>query len=100
MIDQEEGIDAGALRCEFFVELLKQMDKEYFEGPRQRRLPICRWDHEEEQEMAGLMISHSILLGGPGMPSLHPWIYTQISTGSDINICDHDGIMIEAILQQ
>lgn len=32
----EEGIDAGALRCEFFEQVLKELDQKLFEGNPQR----------------------------------------------------------------
>lgn len=71
----EEGVDGGALRNEFFVCALKQMNDEYFEGREDRRLPKCHWGCEVEQVLAGVLVAHSLLLGGPGFPCLHPAIY-------------------------
>lgn len=77
--EDEDGIDGGALRNEFFVSLLKTIDTEYFEGLPFRRLPKSHWGHETEQVLAGAAIAHSVLLGGPGFPCLHPGLYDMLT---------------------
>lgn len=80
----EEGVDGGALRNEFFRLAIKEMNIQYFEGDDiQRRLPKCHWGCEVEQVIAGTLVAHSLLLGGPGFPCLHPAVYDVICTSSD-----------------
>ena len=71
----ESGIDAGALRNEFFTRVLHDINEELFEGPPDRRIPKNLWDADKEFQMAGIIASHSILLGGPGFNCLHPLMY-------------------------
>ena len=79
----EDGVDAGALRNEFFVSALKQMNSEFFEGKEDRRLPRCHWGCETEQLIAGVLVGHSLLFVGPGFPCLHPAVYNIIFDSSD-----------------
>ena len=72
----EEGIDGGALRCEFFENLLRKMDDELFEGDQFRRVPKKDCALEKNFTYAGMMIGHSILQGGPGYPCLCPAVYS------------------------
>lgn len=74
----EEGIDGGALRNEFFVSVMRHLNEEFFEGQVERRLPRCHWGSEVEQKMAGVMVAHCLLFGGPGLPCLHPAVYDGI----------------------
>ena len=71
----EEGTDAGALLFEFFQAVLRKVDEECFEGSERRRMPRCHWGSAVELEMAGAMIAHSMLQGGPGLPCLHPVVF-------------------------
>ena len=80
----EEGIDGGALRNEFFVAAIKKMNDDFFEGKDNRRLPKCHWGCEDELKIAGIFVAHSLLLGGPGFPCLHPAIYELISGGDAV----------------
>lgn len=68
----EEGIDAGALRLEFFEKILLEVNEEYFEGDMQRRVPKCHYGCEMQLQLAGTIVAHSLLLGGPGLPCIHP----------------------------
>lgn len=77
----EEGSDAGALSFEIFQAVLQQMNDECFEGKEEKRIPRSRWGSELELEMAGAMIAHSILLGGPGFPCLHPAVFHSVVHG-------------------
>ena len=79
----EEGVDGGALKNEFFVSALKKMDEDFFEGNKERRLPKCHWGCEVEQVIAGALVSHSLLLGGPGFPCLHPAVYSNICSNGE-----------------
>ena len=77
----EEGADAGALTFEFFETVLQKVNEEWFEGSDTRRIPRCHWGCETELLMAGCVIAHSILLGGPGFPCIHPAIFHMMIFG-------------------
>ena len=77
----EEGLDAGALLFEFYQEVIQKINEEYFEGSDERRIPKCHWGSAPQMEMAGAVIAHSILQGGPGMPCIHPAIYQSMASG-------------------
>ena len=66
----EEGVDAGALRNEFFEVLLREMNELLFEGRESSRLPKKDSNLQRLFECAGVIIAHSILQGGPGFPCL------------------------------
>ena len=70
----EEGVDAGALRNEFFEKVLQVINDNYFEGRQTKRLPKCHLGVEVEFEMIGLAIGHSLISGGPGFRCIHPAI--------------------------
>jgi hypothetical protein len=70
----ESGLDAGALRNEIFTKVLQEINEELFEAPPDRRIPKNLWDADRDFEMAGLTVGHSVL-GGPGLPCLHPIMY-------------------------
>ena len=77
----EEGADAGALLYEFCEEVVHKVDEDYFEGQEDRRVPKCHWGSAFELEMAGAMVAHSILQGGPGLPCLHPAVFHTMVSG-------------------
>lgn len=79
----EEGTDAGALKFEFFEKVLQCVNDDWFEGADDKRMPRCHWGSESELEMAGAMMGHSILLGGPGFPCLHPTVFGVMANDSD-----------------
>ena len=80
--EREEGIDAGVLKAEFFSTVLKSLNEELFEGDHARRVPKCDWENVQIMEIAGMMISHSILQGGPGFPCLAPVVVDYLLTES------------------
>ena len=77
----EEGSDAGALKITFFEMLLRDIDTELFEGSSNRRVPKKDWGLDGVMEIAGIMVGHSILCGGPGFNCLHPAHYYMMHTG-------------------
>lgn len=79
--DGEEGIDAGALRAEFFQHLLKLVNHNWFEGNSFRRVPKKDCTLEHNFEICGLLIADSILQGGPGFPCLCPAVFSYILYG-------------------
>ena len=78
----EEGSDAGALKITFFEMLLRYIDAELFEGNPNKRVPKKDWGLDVVMEIAGIMVGHSILCGGPGFNCLHPAHYYMMHTGA------------------
>ncbi|PFX24444.1 hypothetical protein AWC38_SpisGene10962 [Stylophora pistillata] len=79
--DGEEGIDAGALRVEFFCEVLQEMNKRLFEGDECHRVPKKTFHGGTNYAIAGMMIGHSLLQNGPAFPCMPKAIYSYITTG-------------------
>ena len=77
----EDAIDAGGIRIEFFGDLIRIIDNLLFEGKPGNRIPKHSWDKVYLLQMAGLMIAHSILQEGPGMPTLATYVYKFIVSG-------------------
>ena len=80
--EKEEGIDAGALRGSYFEELIQEVNKRLFEGDPFRRVPKKDSELECYFELAGRMIVHSILQGGPTLNCICPAVYISIMLGS------------------
>ena len=59
----EAGLDARALRNEFFTMMLQEMNEKFFKGPEHRIVPKNEWELEEGIEMAGMITAQSLLLG-------------------------------------
>ena len=75
---EEEGIDAGALRNEFYEILLRELNDKLFEGHCRRRLPKKDSNLQRLFETARVFLSHSILQGGPGFPCLCPAAFSYM----------------------
>lgn len=82
----EEGYDAGALKKEFFEDCLKAVNERLFEGNMYRTIPRKDVSMETLFEVAGMMISHSVLQEGPAMSLLSPFVFDYILHG-DISKC-------------
>lgn len=78
----ESGLDAGAIKNDFFLGYFRRVEEELFEGNATRLVPRNYWGIESEMEMAGAAVAHSLLLGGPGFPVLHPAVYAHLSIRS------------------
>lgn len=81
----EEGVDVGALRSEFFETVISNISQQLFEGS-DRKIPKNEWGLLKEFEMAGLIVAHSVLHGGPGVPFISPVLYSFIVTGDRENL--------------
>ena len=66
----EDAVDAGALRLEFFGDLMREVNMNLFEGKEDHRVPIYSWENVYLIKVAGIMVAHSLLHGGPGIPCL------------------------------
>ena len=83
----EVGCDAGALRREFFEDALHEVSCRLFEGDNQARLiPKKDIGLELMFEVAGMIVAHSVLLSGPGLPCLSPTVFDYLSHG-DVRHC-------------
>ena len=58
VFEGEEGIDAGALKAEFFDGVVKAINDELFEGVDSRRIPKSDWMN---LHTIGVMLAHSVL---------------------------------------
>lgn len=77
----EHAVDAGALSLEFFADLVRTIVCKLFEGKPDRRLPKYSWENVYMIKMAGVMVAHSLLQKGPGMPCLAPYVYEYLVSG-------------------
>ena len=79
----EDGIDGGALKLEFFDIILEQAMRRFFEGENESFNLIPRrglGSKGLQFEMIG-MIVHSVYQGGPGFPHLAPWVFEYLIHG-------------------
>lgn len=77
----EDAVDAGALRLEFFGDLMREVNMNLFEGKEDHRVPIYSWENVYLIKVAGIMVAHSLLHGGPGIPCLATYVYQYIVSG-------------------
>ena len=77
-------MDAGALFFEFSRKVLHTVSEEYFEGSEGRKVPKSHWGGTAELEMAGAMVVHSMLQGGPHPPCNIPINGTRRVYDADI----------------
>lgn len=75
----EPGIDAGAIKNDFFLKFFRYLQEELFEGNDYRLVPKYHWGSNYDFEIAGAAVAHSIILGGPGFAVLHPAIYAHMA---------------------
>ena len=70
----EHGIDGGALKLEFFNLCMEEARLRLFEGDPNKLIPRRGIGSKGIQfEIAGGLIAHSVLQGGPGFPYLAEW---------------------------
>jgi hypothetical protein len=62
--------------------LLRVINEDLFEGKETQRIPGRGWEKANFLKMAGIMIAHSILHGGPSFPVLARYVYRYIVTGN------------------
>ena len=74
----EAGADAGSLRKEFFEDSIKEANLRLFEGDDKNRVPKKEWSLEGIFEVAGMLVAHSLLQDGPGLPCLCPAIFQYL----------------------
>lgn len=77
----EIGADAGALRKEFFEDAVHEVNLRLFEGRDGHRIPIKAFSNESMLEIAGVILAHSVLQEGPGLPCLSEAVFSYLVTG-------------------
>ena len=89
----QEGVDAGALKLDYLEMLLHEIDANLFIAHSTRRIPRRDWGLEQAFEVAGVMLAHSLLLGGPAFTCLCPALYSYMVFGNtDMALADGLGI--------
>ena len=78
----EEGVDAGAVKIEFFSSLIEEIDKRLFEGRPHSRVPKKSWGTNHHM-IAGMIIGHSLLQSGPAYSVLAPSVYNYLCSASE-----------------
>ena len=74
----ESGIDAGALRNEFFCLCFDEVVKRLFEGDTVLIPRRGIGSKSIQFEVVGALIAHSVLQSGPGFPYLADWVVDYI----------------------
>ena len=82
----EIGADSGALRKEFFEDGLKEVNNRLFEGKKMSRVPKKDCNLEYELEIAGCLLAHSVLQGGPGIPVMSEAVYGYLVSGDPVSM--------------
>eukprot|EP00794_Sanderia_malayensis_P013231 gene13231-14589_t len=83
--NNEYGIDAGALRIEFFDKFFAFSKAELFEStPKNHLIPKRSGGNIQLFKIVGIAIGHSLLQGGPVFQCLAPWCFAMIA-GKDDN---------------
>ena len=75
----EEGLDGGAMKVEFFTLTLNEIKARLFEGAERNMVPIKDATKGLLFQLAGVVVSHALLQESSiGFPYLAPHIYSQI----------------------
>ena len=80
-LKDEDGMDAGAICGFFFEQSIKEINARFFEGD-----PFLRVSKKDCElccyfELAGRMVTHSVLQGGPSLDCICLAVYTTIMSG-------------------
>lgn len=76
----DDGVDAGALRGDFFEKLMTALNEKLFEGDDFRKLPKKDGGMEQLFEIGGMMVAHSVIQGGPSLSCINPALYHYMMT--------------------
>ena len=82
----EEDLGAGAMKVEYFELLLTEIQQRLFEGTESSKLPVRDSTNGFLLKLAGAIISHSILPGGPAFLFVSPAIYHQLVADDPLNV--------------
>ena len=84
----EEGIDGGALRLEFFELVLQEIKHRFFEGDNNLIPRRSLGGAGFQLHLSGMMIAHSIMQGGSSFPFLASWVYDYLVEGETESVMD------------
>ena len=82
----EDGLDAGAIKAEFFEMLLKEIQQRLFEGSEWSMLPVKDSSKGLLFQLAGIIVSHSIAQGGPSFSALCPAVYFYLAGANPLYV--------------
>ena len=82
----EDGLDAGAIKAEFFELLLKEIQQRLFEGSEWSLLPVKDSSKGLLFQLAGIIVSHSIAQGGPSFSALCPAVYFYLADANPLYV--------------
>ena len=88
VFDGEDGIDAGALKAEFFTQVFNMAKKELFEsadGKGWCLVPKRSGGNLQVFKVFGVIIAHSILQNGPFFKVLAPWVVDILLTENGVS---------------
>ena len=78
----EVGADSGALRHEFFKDVIYQASLHLLEGEDDRRVLKKDWGLEMLSEIMAMVVGHVIMQEGPGIPCLSPCMFEYMVKGN------------------
>ena len=100
----EQGIDCGALKLEFFNLCMEEARLRLFEGDPNKLIPRRGIGSKGIQfEIAGALIAHSVLQGGPGFPYLAEWFVDLLfedETSNTVCLISKDDIPKNAMTEK
>ena len=82
----ENGIDAGALKNEFFSICLEEGRKRLFEGETSLIPRRSIGSKGVQFQVVGALIAHSVSQGGPGFPFLSEWVVNYLLDSETANL--------------
>lgn len=85
----EPGLDAGAIKAEFFELVFGQIQSRLFEGNEYALLPVRDSSKGLLFKLAGLAIAHSLLQSGPSFHALSPAVYYYLTSADQDLIAIH-----------
>ena len=74
-----EGLDAGAIKVEFFELLLKEINLRLLKGQEMSQQPVRDSSKAPLLKLAGLAVAHSIIQRGHAFSCLSPAVYMYLA---------------------
>ncbi len=82
----EDGLDAGAIKAEFFEILLKEIQQRLFEGSWLSLLLVRYSTKGLLFQLAGIIVRHSISQGGSSFSAISPAIYFYLAYANPLYV--------------
>ena len=91
--NNQPAIDTGGVTRQFFTDVLSKVARDdpfqLFVGESTRLRPAYSPQILSLMNIMGMIISHSLVLEGPGFPFLAPYVYWYIATGCEQSALPH-----------